>query len=395
MISREVLIGGSVALAALLAGGVALAASSSKAAAAPAAGGQSFAFAVGQRYKITFAIPAGAAPQSPTAAAAQSALDALGSGAFSVVSAGVSIPLGSTLSGPVSVFFLVDARRASTLTAAQLLDATPAGTTVTVDPQGASPVSAALPPGALGITSSSTSPGGITPTSATSVVGGPTSSGWKTSIALGPGSVTVSAWPGDTLSVQLPPGASWAAQAGLPASLGFPSSGSAPYAFQVTPSTTALTLPLAWTLGGVAYSTAISLVIGRSFVPATSWATNDLVWISLTQPNFTALSAAVGADAAELAALTAESQALQTSGVNVSLYTAAQSFALFLQSPQAPWTQLLSVSQLKVWGPGDTPPADWPTADTAGMLRAEFVYTGPGVAVSALPFPLTSWVRLT
>lgn len=395
MISREVLIGGSVVVAALLAaGGVALA-SSKPAAAAAATPPSSFSFAAGQRYTISFHVPAGAPAQSPSTSTAQSALDALASGAFRVASAGVSVPLGSTLGGAVTVFFVVDCASATTLTPAGLLEGTPSGTTVTVAPEGATPVGSTATSGSTGSSAGAGNTGGPAPTS---VVGQPGANAWQTVATLGPGSVTVSQAAGDLVSFQLPPGATWSTQTGSVLQLfsgTVPSSGSGPFVFQAG-GVSAL-FSLAWSLGGVAYTTAVSLVPGASYVPATSWGPNDQVRISLTQAQMQTMAANIQADAAELAALAADRTALIAASVPVDTLTAAQAFGYFLQAPNAPWTATLAVdaATLKTFGTGDTLPADWPTADAAGVVRAAFTYRGAGVSVAALPFPLTAWVRST
>ena len=117
----------------------------------------------------------------------------------------------------------------------------------------------------------------------------------------------------------------------------------------------------------------------------------------MTPAQLQTMAANINADAAELAALTADRAALIASNVDVNNLTAAQAFSYFVQAPNGPWTTILAVdpSTIKAYGAGDALPLDWPTADTSGTLRAEFVYRGAGVAVSALPFPLSSWTRAT
>jgi len=282
---------------------------------------------------------------------------------------------------------------------------------VTVVPIGAGAIgsgsaSASLPSGSSSSSSStpSTSSGSQAVIS-TTVIGKAIAGGWETDITLGPDSCAVSAWYGDAITIALPSGGTWAATGSSP---GFPTSGSTP--FKGTYSSP-IAVTLAWSLGGVSYATTLTFQTGRTFGVATAWNPNDTVRISLSPNDYTSMMSALNGNAGEIAALSALIASLKNQGIDPSKLTPAQSFVYFLT--MGPWAQLLAplASSIQVWTvassvgtgtaassapvDGQALPTDWPASDTTGIIRAEFQYSGGGTTVAALPFPLTSWVRLT
>jgi hypothetical protein len=261
--------------------------------------------------------------------------------------------------------------------------------------------------GSSSTTSTPSSSSGSATVISTTVVGKPIAGGWQTTITLGPDSVTVSGWVGDTIIIQPPSGGTWAATG---STAGFPTSGSTP--FQATYASPVV-VALAWSLGGVSFSTTITFQTGRTFGLATSWQPNDTVRVSLDSSDYTAMNTAAYASAAEYAALKALIVTLQNQGLNPSSFTPSEAFYYFLQT--GPWGALTSpvVSTIQVWSEATTTgsstsakpssfpiggqalPTDWPASDTTGLIRAEFQYSGAGITNAELPFPCTSWVRLT
>ena len=243
--------------------------------------------------------------------------------------------------------------------------------------------------------SPSPSPTPSTPstTAPTSAVGAPSAGGWTLSIVLVPGTVSLTAWPGDVVAVSLPTGCAW--RSGSTQS-DAPSSGAAPYSFTWAPSQILVTFN--WLdAQGNERSTIMQFAAARTWAPASTWHPFDTVRLSVSQVDLNALGMTVqgwrnaaagtltGPAAAELAALNAI--------VGTSM---DQAFALILTA--GPWGQAFQagpIASVRVYGVGDTLPADWPS-DQAGYIRAEFQYQGSAaVLVSALPFPVTSWVRVT
>lgn len=244
------------------------------------------------------------------------------------------------------------------------------------------------------VAASSSSGSSSTPPSATTAVGAPSASGWTTTITLGTKDATVSAWAGDTVVIQLPAGGTWASSG---QAQGLPTSGSAPYS-GTWQSTSPFSVTIAWVFGGATYSTKLSFIIARSWTPATSWQTGDTVRISLTPAQIASMQASFSAPGAadEVASIQAYIAAhpLPTGSTTADLVETTAKILL----TQGPWaTQYFApkLNSLSVWYGTDAPPSDWPSSDTTGALRAEWVYTGPGIAVSALPFGVTSWVRAT
>lgn len=434
MISREIMIGGGV-LAGLLVGGVAYAASSTSKAAAAAAAGATLKFTAGHRYEIDMVVPAKTTwttSNAPTAQQVQTNLNTLASGAFTVVSAGASLTTSTAPDGGFTFWVIVDCLTATTLNQSDLLAGAPSGTTITATDEGltsqqssssSSTTTSSSSTSSSSTTSSSsssssssgsTSSGTPAPT-ATSVVGEPfelaspgppATTGWKTTITLGPDSVTVTAWPGDAIVIKLPNGATWASSG---STAGFPTSGSADFTGAYS---SPVVVTLAWKLGSNSYSTTLTFTSGRSWGSTSAFLIKyDTVRISLSTADYTAMLQAMTASTAESTAIATAFQALQTAGVNINTMTYADALRVILlaggpiDSPLA-----INLTTLKVWvvanplgsgkaasaAPVDgTPlPSDWPN-DSGALLRAEFQYTGSGLTLSALPFTLSAWVRLT
>ena len=291
--------------------------------------------------------------------------------------------------------------------------------TITVVTKGAGAISsgsasATLPSSSSSSTSGSTAAGTPAPI-ATNVSGAPASlaspgppasTGWATTIVLGPDSVAVTAWPGDAITIQLPNGATWASSG---SSSGFPTSGSAPF---VGAYSGPIAVTLAWTLGSMSYATTITFSTGRTWGSTSAFLLRyDTVRISLSNSDYAAMYAAMQSNATEAAAIQTAEAALVKAGVNLATMSAAQLLRMVLLAGGPFDTPLaINVGTLKIWvtaNPVGTTlpassspiegvalPADWPT-DTGGVIRAEFQYTGDGLTLSALPFPLTGWVRLT
>jgi hypothetical protein len=236
--------------------------------------------------------------------------------------------------------------------------------------------------------------------------GPPATTGWTTKVVLGPNDVTVSAWPGDTISIALPDGATWASSG---SSNGFPTSGSDPFVGTYSGPSVVI---LAWTLGGKTRSTTLTFATGRSWGSTSAFLLRySTVRISLSADDYNSLEAAMQSNQAENAAIVAAEMALAKAGVNVSTATPAELFRMVLLAG-GPFDKPLAINvdTLKTWAvanplgtsypasasPVDgTPlPSDWPS-DSMGVFRAEFQYTGDGLTLSTLPYTLSGWVRLT
>jgi hypothetical protein len=211
--------------------------------------------------------------------------------------------------------------------------------------------------------------------------------------------------PGDTITIRLPKGALWASSG---SDAGFPTSGSADY---VGGYTGAITVKLAWTLAGVAYSSTLAFTNGQTFDSTSAFVLRyDTVRISLAAADYQTLMAAVAASSAESAALTAAQANLIKAGINPASMTIAAAFREFLLAG-GPFDLPLAINivTLRTWAPSGsmgipgpasaTPvdgvplPADWPK-DTGAIVRAEFQYTGNGLDLSTLPYTLSAWMRV-
>lgn len=405
---------------AMVAGVVALLAYSATASGAtPAAAGGSLAFKAGHRYEIDFAIPANsglASGNAPTATHVQTELDAIQSGAFHVVGVGVELPASGATDSGFTFYAIVDCIAAITVSQAALLTGSPAGTTVTATDNGLT--------SAAGTTTSSGTAAGNTATSTTTpvpahttVVGEPPQVGgtipqWLTTITLGAdsGNVAASYWPGDTISVQLPSGASWTSGG----TQGVPTAGSAVYSF--TAPNTLGTVGFAWSMNGTAYMTVVDFAQARTWTSATSWNPLDTVRLSLSNASYNAMIAAMPNDAAEAAALRAMGTQLAAAGF-AGFQNVAQE--LFYILTTGPWPAALgiianaqailaSAPTFQVWvsqSAGGNPanswplsqalPSDWPS-DPDGAIRGEFQAVGIARrSLSSVPFPLLAWVRAT
>jgi hypothetical protein len=415
MLSKGAMVAAGAALAALAVGGVAWAATSS----APApAGAGSLAFVAGHRYEIDLAIPPNtlAAGSVPTSTAVQASLDAIQSGAFSVVSVGAELPANAAAGSGFTFYVVVDCLKAATVNQAALLAGSPVGTTITATDEGPTP--------APGSTASST-PAGTTATSpsgapaSTTILGAAPALGsgvvqWLTQVFLGADtSVPATYWPGDTFSVTVPSGATWASSGSSP---GVPTAGSAPYTFVASSGMGGM--EFAWTLSGQTHTTAINFTPGRTWVQTPAWGPLETVRISITGAGYQLMEAAAqtGQWAAEITALSAMSASL-TPGAAIT--PAQATYGLLTSGPWAaslgvttdPTAVLAPAPTLQVWvaqsatvgassasaypSVGSSLPSDWP-ADPSGVLRAEFQCQGTTqVNPSAVPFPLTAWVRMT
>jgi len=391
MITKEVGILLGVVGALIVGGGIAYAASSKPAAPAqtpPTA----IPFTAGHRYQVTVTFTSGAVPAGVSALAyIEGQASTLSPAPFDVVS--VTASLGGAGVLPY-VSYEIDALPSvvgtgitvSTTTLAFLAGAVnpPNTFTVAVDDLGLS--SSLASSSSSSHASSSAAAQTATPPASTVVVGGPAPPQWTTDITVGVQGATVSAWPGDEIVIALPTGATWAPSG---SSTSFPTSGSAPTG-PITYQNPG-TLVVVWVFGGSTYTTSIRLVSSRTWTAASSWHTDDTVRISINASDYQAAQMAAAAAPQEAAAIQAYAAANAKNPANP---TPAEAMTAVLAA--GAWGQLFQPdpSSVLVFVPPIIP-SDWPTADTTGIMRLEFIYRGPGVALSALPFPVTSWVRST
>jgi hypothetical protein len=436
MISREIMVGGAV-LAGLLVGGVAYAATSTTKAAAAAAGGATLKFTALHRYEIDMVVPARSTwttSSAPTLQQVQTNLNTLASGAFTVVSVGASLTTSTAPDGGFTFWVIVDCLTTTTLNQSDLLAGSPTGTTITATDEGLTSQQSSSSSSTTTSSSSSTSTSSSTTSSssssssssgstssgtpaptATTVIGvpfelaspgPPATTGWRTTITLGPDSVSVTAWPGDSVVIKLPSGATWASSG---STAGFPTSGSADFTGAYS---APVVVTLAWTLGSNSYSTTLTFTSGRSWGSTSAFLIKyDTVRISLSTSDYTSMLQAFTASTAESAAIATVFQRLQTAGINLNTMTYAEALRSILLAGGPLDTPLaINLATLKVWvvanaisgtrpasaAPVDgTPlPSDWPN-DSGAIVRAEFQYTGSGLTLAALAFPLSAWVRLT
>jgi hypothetical protein len=347
-------------------------------------------FTAGQRYQVMVTYTSGIPDLGTTAIAAWDfalgQLQSLSPNIFYLVSASQQ---------GTAVVYVVDVATTATISSVTLAAIAgalnpPDTYTVQVTSLGATPVGATHT-AATGTAGSSSGGAGAAATlpslPASTAIGQPVAVGWQLTVTVGPGTATFSAWPGDTIMFNLPAGASWRAGSAAP------SQGNTPFGFiYAAPDSIAIN----WTdAAGGARSTSIAFTTGRTYAPATDWQTNDQVRVSASATNLQAAETvlALPASSAELAALQAAYAAATPATAAGAL---AQAFALILKT--GPWGQVFAPdpATLLTYGPNDTLPPDWPASDTTGYVRGSFAYRGPGVAVPAgLPFPMTSWVRVT
>lgn len=426
MIARELVIGGGVAVAAVL--GLVYAASAK---AAPGASGSgSLSFVAGHRYEIDIDVPPSTLPSGsmPILAHVQEGFDDLAAGGFSVQGVGVNLAGTAAPGSGYTFYVIVDALKAATLSQADLLSGFPTGTTITATDNGLTPSTTSSSSSSTSSTTTSSSSSSSTSSASslpqlTSVLGQPPPSAaaaaqWLTTVTLGadPQPVTVSYWPGDTIVLSLTAGASWASSGSTP---GAPTSGDASYTFVAAAGLGDLVL--AWMLNGHTFTTTLHFVQGRTWAAATTWGPLDTVRIGISSAGYTAMDAAVqsGSWATEVAALQAMATQI-AAAVGTQPTTPAQGLYNLLTT--GPFAALLGVipsasgvlapaPTLRTWvaasavagyaassypAAAGSLPSDWPS-DPGSIMRAEFqsaVVAGRADA-STLPFPVLAWVRTT
>jgi len=231
----------------------------------------------------------------------------------------------------------------------------------------------------------------------------PTSTGWAMAIDIGGiQGVSYECFLGDRVSLTLPAGAHWSTTAaGGEASLA-PGSGTEPLEFTyVAP----ISVQVTWTdhLGANQVSVC-DFQTGGSFQQTSRLSTNDYVILALGAADYTAVAASLTAWQAQGAQVTDEERqqvatieagalAVANAGANLS----PENILEFLFA-SGPWGEAFApdVRAFMPMRPGSAIPSWWPADDTAAASEYHVIYryVGPGVDVSALPFPVTAWKRV-
>lgn len=235
-----------------------------------------------------------------------------------------------------------------------------------------------------------------------------TASGWQLDIALVPNTsgLSYNAFFGDVIRVSLPAGAHWRRVVGTAQSPALsPPSGTDAFTFM-------LVEPMAYTLAytdaaGVDQTSVIYLEMGATFAKTTHLTTGDYVILAAAQSDFVAafsqLTNALNAAGTSDGVLVQQAETMQTAsyaikaaqGASVPL-SIAEVLTLFFA--MGPWAKTfgIDVRTFLAFPSGTTLPTWWPSDDTAAATEHHVLYRyiGPGVDVSALPFPVTAWKRV-
>jgi len=243
-------------------------------------------------------------------------------------------------------------------------------------------------------------PQGLTGSSATA-------QGWQLSITLIPNTsgLSYNALYGDVVQVLLPAGAHWRRVVGTAAAPALsPPSGTDPFVFQFVE-------PMAYTMAytdasGVDQTSVFYLETGASFGKTTHVTTGDYVILAVAvsdfQAAFSGLSGALSAPATADPVLTQQGETINTAAAALQAaqgssapLTTAEVLTLFFA--MGPWQSAfgIDVRTFVPFASGTSLPSWWPSDDTAAATEHHVLYryVGPGIDVSALPFPVTAWKR--
>lgn len=228
---------------------------------------------------------------------------------------------------------------------------------------------------------------------------GKTATGWEQRITLPDNQTGMEylAFFGDRIVISLPAGAHWRANV---ASQG-PATGTDAYSFTLASEGS---VTVTWTdVSNTDKTTILHFVYGAVFNAAAALEAGDYVMLAIAQADIQT----VGIQLATLAQSPSIANPVLQEQVNAILavqaqlasqhatLTPAQSFALVLTL--GPWAEAFGfdVQGYAVFAPGTTMPSWWPADDTAAATEyhALYRYVGPGVSVSALPFPVKAWKR--
>lgn len=231
------------------------------------------------------------------------------------------------------------------------------------------------------------------------VSSGPTSTGWAQSISivLNTAGIVYQAFYGDVIRISLPAGAHWRAST---ATMG-PSSGIDDFVFTfIEPVTVVLSYTDAHALN---QGTTLAFEIGGVFEHATAIATNDYVIFAVApgdmQATFGDLQSAISLGASNSIesqeANTVQSLAAAVPGGSSAVTVANLLTWFFLSGPWADaWA--LDPHSVAILPAGTALPSWWPADDTAAATEQHVIarYVGPGLQISASPFPVTAWKRV-
>lgn len=233
---------------------------------------------------------------------------------------------------------------------------------------------------------------------------GPTADGWLVTVQLSASQSGVGypALLGDRIRIELPAGAHWSKPSGSTSSVG-PESGTGAYEFTLIEP---FTVQVTWTDAANTDRTTdlyFGDTFGITFARTTRLATNDYVWLAVTTADLFQLLQSFQTWATSTTATATQRQQVANVMAAAAAFEAAQGGSItpaqqmMLLFAIGPWAEAFApdIRQIVPFAVGAALPA-WAPADDAGATSEAHVlyrYVGPGIAVSALPFPVAAWKR--